>query len=1221
MAFPAEPLPDLLAADCDQEKAAVTLAHVGIRDWARAIRGLRSLCAPAGAAVVRQFLPNLLETMAQTADPDRILAAVVDFIRRREQPELALNRLAEHPRSVEILVILLAGSQFLSDIVFRDPALFDRLAVYQRLAVTRSTEQIHTEMQDALQGGDGPEEAAGVIHRLQNWEMLRIGVCDLLGLYDLPTVMRQLSNLADAVIRSVLKLAAQQVGQEPDDICVLAMGKLGGRELNYSSDIDLVILSDQDPVGLTRLGELLVGLLTGSHTSAPFYRVDLRLRPWGSAGALITTTGGYLTYLGKDAQTWEKQALMKARAVAGNLSLGREFLEKTRPFIYQEHAAELREAVYQMKQRVEAQLRLHGQMWGEVKLGEGSIRDVEFTVQYLQLLHGLAHPEVQSANTMEGLVRLTSAGFLEVREHRILVEGYIFLRTVEHFLQMLHYRQIHHLPANEADLRQLARRLGFRGEKPEQALIERYEAHRNAVRAIYLRYLGGSVMETQPVHAPGGNHNHQAVNRHLDRMTPSYADSFSGEEIAHHAAMAEKLSTRNPVELAVHTGETGNQMVTIVALDYPGELSVITGLLYVHGMNIIRGEAFTYQTESGQPRKIVDVFEVMPVGEDRDLAVLWAAYREELQACLEAMRLGQRGEVQAELTSRVAGILQESSQHNPTALNRTLYPIEIRIDNEVNDQSTLLRITSQDTVGFLYEFTNALAVNRIYIERMIVDTVGSRVEDILFVTDEQGRKITDEHRLTELRAATVLVKHFTHLLPFSPNPESAIVHFRSFIDQLFQRPDWPQELASLQKQEVLQGLARLLGVSDFLWEDFLRMQYANLYPVVTDVDALATMKSHQQLQEEMEAVLAKVHVGPQDPDGDAPWIHALNDWKDREMLRIDMRHILGHTHEFQDFSAELTDLAEVVANAAFHLCHEDLRLVYGSPLRPDGTPCEMAVEALGKFGGGELGFASDIELMFIYSGQGETSGPKVVSTAEFYEKVVEYFVRALRARREGIFEVDLQLRPYGKAGSMAVTIESFRRYFSSGGAAWAYERQALVRMRTVAGNRLLGRDIEALRDDILYTGEPFDVTAMRAMRERQQRHLVTGGKINLKHSPGGLVDVEYLVQALQITHGKDHPSVRQTNTREAMFRLHEAGLLEDNDYVRLRKAHTFLRWFIDSLRVVRGNARDVTVPDESSEEFTYLARRLQYGAEPERLRSELTRYLEDVREINQRLLA
>jgi [glutamine synthetase] adenylyltransferase / [glutamine synthetase]-adenylyl-L-tyrosine phosphorylase len=143
---------------------------------------------------------------------------------------------------------------------------------------------------------------------------------------------------------------------------------------------------------------------------------------------------------------------------------------------------------------------------------------------------------------------------------------------------------------------------------------------------------------------------------------------------------------------------------------------------------------------------------------------------------------------------------------------------------------------------------------------------------------------------------------------------------------------------------------------------------------------------------------------------------------------------------------------------------------------------------------------------------------------------------------------------------------------------------------------------------------------MRAMRERQVRHLVTGGTFNAKFSPGGLVDIEYLIQGLQINHGAQNPALRLTNLRDAMSALHDVGILSDDDYTRLRKAHTFLRWLIDSLRVVRGNAKDVTIPPFGTEEFVFLARRLRYELDVEHLRDDLTRYVADVQEINNRLL-
>jgi glutamate-ammonia-ligase adenylyltransferase len=234
--------------------------------------------------------------------------------------------------------------------------------------------------------------------------------------------------------------------------------------------------------------------------------------------------------------------------------------------------------------------------------------------------------------------------------------------------------------------------------------------------------------------------------------------------------------------------------------------------------------------------------------------------------------------------------------------------------------------------------------------------------------------------------------------------------------------------------------------------------------------------------------------------------------------------------------------------------------------------------------------------------------------------VVQTFVSTIRAKREGIFEIDLQLRPYGKSSSLAVSLDAFRRYFAPEGPAWAYERQALVKLRPVAGDAGLGQQVAVLRDQFVYCGEPFDVTAMRAMRERQVRHLVKGGTFHAKYSPGGLVDLEYLVQGLQINHGPRHPALRLTNTRKAMAALVHAGILSTDDYVRLRKAHTFLRWLIDALRVVRGNAKDLTVPSPDTEEFAFLARRLRYGSDVAQLQEELQRYTACVEELSAKLL-
>lgn len=1209
------------------------LAATGFADPQAALHRLQRLAeAPGALAALCACLPHLLATLADLANPDHVLVSIERLAQGAVDRAELFAYLAQNPRLIEMLATLFAGSQFLTEILLQQPDYARRLRQRQDLNRRKTVDQYHVEgraVMLAATDDDDMTPAAAVpaleaLRRYQRWELLRLGACDFFGLMDLSAVTNQLSQLADGMVRACLDLAAAQTGISPQGFAVLAMGKLGGGEVNYSSDIDLIFIARAGALDYVRLGQRLIEALSRMSSGGFLYRVDMRLRPWGRDGSLVSAIDGHLDYLRKHARLWEKQALLKARPIAGDLDLGECFVTQAQPLLFDLEADTVRADVRAMKQRTEAYLRQHGREWGEVKLGEGSIRDVEFVVQYLQLGYGGRHPEVRSGRTLDALSRLFGAGLLSADAHRILGTGYVFFRTVEHHLQLMHYRQISTLPSDPAEMASLAKRLGFSGANAGEQFIARYQQHRDAVRRVYMQYLGSDPMEsfasTPPPLSAG-------VQRHLERLDPVYATRFVEAEIRRHAALVENLSDQVPVQVDVVPLDEGYWRVTIVAYDYLGELSIICGLLFVYGLDIINGHIFTYEplAEPASPsrpaaryrrplalprtdirQKIVDVFTVRPVAGDIAPDV-WVHYADELTALIEKLQARQRDEAQGALAKRVAAMLRQLG-----TLPR-LYPVDVKVDNTSTERYTLLHISAPDTTGFLYELTNALALDGVYIARMEVSSAGNRVQDTLYVTDAHGRKIESLDRQRELRATIALVKHFTHLLPQAPNPELALLHFREFLAQLFQRPHWADELASVERPEVLDALAQLLGVSDFLWNDFLRMQYANLFPVVSNVDALMVTKTKPELTAELQAEVAAADGGVESRR------HALNAFKDREMFRIDMRHIMKYTSRFSQFSRELTDLAEVVVDAAFCLCEAEMRSLYGEPRDDNGDASPMVVCALGKAGGHELGFASDIELMFVYDANGNTTGPDVITTAEFYEKLVAEFVRTIQARHEGIFEIDLQLRPYGKAGSMAVSLDAFRRYFAPGGPAWDYERQALVKLRPIAGDAGLGQRLVAERDEFVYTGEVFDIAAMRAMRERQLRHLVTPGTINAKFSPGCLVDTEYLVQGLQITFGYRYPSVRLPNTREAMAALNYVGALEHADYQRLREANTFLRRVINGLRMVRGHAKDLTVPNEGSEEFAFLARRMGYSDDPIRLRDDLTHQTVMVQELSARL--
>jgi glutamate-ammonia-ligase adenylyltransferase len=1222
----AEPLPD--------EQVYNLLAPVGFANWQQAHRCLRRIDSHRRQAhtELANCLPSLLLALANTATPDQVLVSFERFVHSANNATTLLDYLAHNPRGFEILFTVFTGSQYLTEILLRHPTYFEQLIDRKQLTQIKDLSQLqqatrtiisHFIKNDRHKPNSRP--AVDALRRFQRRELLRLGTCDLLGLLDLPTVTIQLSHLADSLVQACLMLAAHQTQTDPQGFAVIAMGKLGGREVNYSSDIDLLFLATSKASTYFKLGRQLIEAL-GRPTGEGFlYRVDMRLRPWGRSGALVYSLDAHLAYLQKQAGLWERQALLKARTIAGDLAVGQEFLQRATPLIFNTGDQPVRSQIHKLKQRIENQLRKRGRNWGEVKLGQGSIRDIEFVTQYLQLVHG--DGKKRSSNTLKTLADLSTNSFLPADEYRVLADGYIFLRTVEHHLQLMHYRQTHTLPGDEQALTHLARRLGFQGPEAGAKFKARYQQHSAVIRAVYQRHLTDSGPDSQ-LSSPG-------VLPLLVRMPPAYVETFSDRDIEHHARLIERLDHNKLVEVEATPLDDDHWQVIVVGYDYLGELSLICGLLFVHGFNIIAGDVFTYGPPPIRPakpgrrksrrrsrtpskiaiapsrRKIVDVFTVRPVQPNLSpaaLAKIWTRYTNDLTALMQRLQRGQQRQAQGELAKRVAVALPQIP-----GSNSRLYPVDIDIDNEISDRHTILRIESVDTVGFLYEFTNALALTGINVRRMTVASVGNRVQDTLYVTDAQQNKITSAEKQRELRVATVLIKHFTQLLPRSPNPEAALLHFREFIGRLFMRPDWPDEIASLEQPEVLVTLARLLGVSDFLWNDFLRMQHANLFSLVRDAETLVARKSKADLQEKLALALQGTAQGKAQHD-------ALNTFKDREMFRIDMRQIQGHITEFGQFSAELTDLAEVVVTAAYQLAAGKVKSHYGLPQLTSGHESPLSVCALGKYGGRELGFASDIELMFIFAGSGQTTGPRVITTTEYYVKLIHEVSQIIQAWQEGIFEVDLRLRPYGKAGAMAVSLDSFRRYFGSNGDAWPYERQALVKLRPIAGNLKLGQQVIGLRDELIYTGEPFDVTAMRAMRERQLRHLVTAGAINAKFSPGGLVDVEYLVQGLQISHGHRDPSLRQPNTDAAMQALAAANIIPAADYPRLRKAHIFLRRLINALRMVRGNAKDLTVPAPNDEEFAFLARRLNYGQELTRLQEDLARHTTYVQELSLRLL-
>ena len=353
--------------------------------------------------------------------------------------------------------------------------------------------------------------STGNFRSLRLWkgrEMLRIAVRELAGVAPLEETTAELSQLAEICLAQVLEHwdadLRKRLGSPEAELAGLGLGKLGGRELNHSSDIDLILLySEEGQVSsslsnhqwFNRLAAKVLETFSASHPAGALFRVDLRLRPEGSAGPMTRSLESMENYYSGFGETWERLALIKARVVCGSEELAYEFLRQHQPFIYPKSpSAELLDEIAAIKRRIERDIVGHENLDRNVKLGAGGIREIEFVVQALQLLHGARHAFLQETSTLKTIPALAELELLPRKEAVDLERAYRFLRRVEHRLQMEEEQQTHTVPDEPVTLTRLARSLGY-SEPAEFTAALRQEMQR--VRAIFRRVISERPQDKQ----------------------------------------------------------------------------------------------------------------------------------------------------------------------------------------------------------------------------------------------------------------------------------------------------------------------------------------------------------------------------------------------------------------------------------------------------------------------------------------------------------------------------------------------------------------------------------------------------------------------------------------------------------------------------------------------------------------------------------------------------
>jgi glutamate-ammonia-ligase adenylyltransferase len=433
--------------------------------------------------------PVLLDALGATSDPDLALLGLVRLLEAQPVPgarrELLDTLISSKPLRDRLLGVL-GASTALADHLTRHPDDWQALVMYEAHDLHPGVEEFEAGLAEATD----PVSLRVAYRRC----LLSIAARDVCGTTGVAESAAELADLATATLRAALGIAGAAA---PEDaalcrLAVIAMGKCGGHELNYVSDVDVIFVgeavegADETKAvrAATRLASHMMRICSETTVEGAIWPVDANLRPEGRNGPLVRTLSSHLAYYQRWAKTWEFQALLKARPVAGDLDLGEEYVAAVQPLVWK--AAERENFVpdvQKMRRRVVENIPV-AEVDRQLKLGPGGLRDVEFAVQLLQLVHGRADTSLRSGTTLDALKALAAGGYVGRTDAAQLDEAYRFLRSMEHRIQLFRLRRTHLVPEDEAELRRIGRSLGLRTD-PVAELLREWKRHATVVRRLH----------------------------------------------------------------------------------------------------------------------------------------------------------------------------------------------------------------------------------------------------------------------------------------------------------------------------------------------------------------------------------------------------------------------------------------------------------------------------------------------------------------------------------------------------------------------------------------------------------------------------------------------------------------------------------------------------------------------------------------------------------------
>jgi len=473
-----------------------------------------------------RIAPLLFQEVLLSPDPPMALGNMEKFLeacRRARGTYYAL--LAENPQIIKVLVSLFATSQFLTRNFIQHPEVLDSLVSTSYARNLKSAEELADELAGQMSNASHYEDKLNTLRRFRNEEFLRIALNDIHGHTPQGQTTSQISLVADVCLQCALDVAREELleryglpfcqndngASHEAEFAIIGMGKLGGMELNYHSDLDIIFIYEGEgntrPATGTdlerfrpqtnqqyfaRLAQRIISVLTLMTQEGYVYEIDTRLRPSGNQGPLVSSLPAYREYHKSSAAPWERQALIKARVVAGATELAANFDALTAAIVYERPLPEnLAEEICRLRQRMEKELGKEDAQHRNIKTGRGGMVDVEFIAQYLQLRHGRDRPTLRCRNTVDALRILQSEGLISKKDCEPLVSGYKFLRRLENKLRLVHDQSVNELTAEPAYLAKLARHLGYPDAhgRPEKLFLEDYAGTTQTIREVFDRIL------------------------------------------------------------------------------------------------------------------------------------------------------------------------------------------------------------------------------------------------------------------------------------------------------------------------------------------------------------------------------------------------------------------------------------------------------------------------------------------------------------------------------------------------------------------------------------------------------------------------------------------------------------------------------------------------------------------------------------------------------------